>query len=162
MSDGNRELRLITFRVGPETFVLDIMAVRQIMPYTGSTSVPTAPGFIEGIIIVRNEVIPIIDLRERLYGNSVAAPESSQVLITRSSAGVIGLKVDSVRRIVNVSADALLPPPQLTRGVRGELLIAIIPHGDAVLLLIDLEAVLTADERRELGEVRETMIPAAR
>jgi purine-binding chemotaxis protein CheW len=150
MSDGQRELRLITFRVGPETFVLDIMAVRQIIPYTGSTSVPTAPGFVEGIIIVRNEVIPIIDLRERLYGSTVAAPETSQILITRSAAGVIGLKVDSVRRIVNVTADTLLPPPPLVRGVRGELLIAIVPHGKDVLLLIDLEAVLSADERQQL------------
>jgi purine-binding chemotaxis protein CheW len=150
MSDGQRELRLITFRVGPETFVLDIMAVRQIIPYTGSTSVPTAPGFVEGIIIVRNEVIPIIDLRERLYGSTVAAPETSQILMTRSAAGVIGLKVDSVRRIVNVTADTLLPPPPLVRGVRGELLIAIVPHGKDVLLLIDLEAVLSADERQQL------------
>src|SRR2546430_3155757 len=67
MTDGVRDLRLITFRVGPETFVLDIMAVRQIIPYAGSTSVPTAPDFVEGIIVLRNEVIPIIDLRDRLY-----------------------------------------------------------------------------------------------
>ena len=59
MADG-KELRLITFRVGPETFVLDIMAVRQIVPYSGSTSVPTAPSFVEGIVVLRNEVIPII------------------------------------------------------------------------------------------------------
>ena len=59
------DLRLITFRVGPEIFVLDIMAVRQILTYSGTTSVPSAPSFIEGIIVLRNEVIPIIDLRER-------------------------------------------------------------------------------------------------
>src|SRR5829696_5898075 len=95
-------LRLITFRVGPETFVLDIMAVRQIVPYAGSTSVPTAPAFIEGIVVLRNEVIPIVDLRQRLYPKleSIAEP---LVLITHTSAGVMGLKVDEVRRIVNVA-----------------------------------------------------------
>src|SRR5687768_6303381 len=92
-------LRLITFRVGPETFVLDIMAVRQIVPYSGSTSVPTAPSFIEGIMVLRTEVIPIIDLRERLYPRSERV-EQPLVLITHSSAGTIGLKVDEVRRIV--------------------------------------------------------------
>ena len=55
-----KELRLITFRIGPETFVLDIMAVRQIIPYSGSTTLPTAPSFVEGIIVLRNEVIPKI------------------------------------------------------------------------------------------------------
>jgi purine-binding chemotaxis protein CheW len=147
--DG-KELRLITFRVGPETFVLDIMAVRQIIPYSGSTSVPTAPAFVEGIIVLRNEVIPIIDLRERLYPNAAGRAEQPLVLITHSTAGIIGLKVDEVRRIVNVTSDKLLPPPPLVRGIRGELLIAVIPVGDEVFLLIDLENVLTAGEKDEL------------
>lgn len=144
-------LRLITFRVGPETFVLDIMAVRQIVPYSGSTSVPTAPAFIEGIIVLRNEVIPIIDLRQRLYPRAEAI-QQPLVLITHTSAGVIGLKVDEVRRIVNVAADALLPPPPLVRGVRGELLIAVVPFGEEIYLLIDVENVLSADEKVELRE----------
>jgi purine-binding chemotaxis protein CheW len=147
--DG-KDLRLITFRVGPETFVLDIMAVRQIIPYSGSTSVPTAPAFVEGIIVLRNEVIPIIDLRERLYPNAPGRAEQPLVLITHSTAGIIGLKVDEVRRIVNVTSDKLLPPPPLVRGIRGELLIAVIPVGDEVFLLIDLENVLTAGEKDEL------------
>jgi purine-binding chemotaxis protein CheW len=145
------DLRLITFRVGPETFVLDIMAVRQIVPYTGSTTVPTAPAFIEGIVVLRNEVIPIIDLRRRLYPNLDVLPQPL-VLITHSSAGVIGLKVDEVRRIVNVAADALLPPPPIIRGIRGELLIAVIPFAEEVYLLIDVENVLTSDEKTELRE----------
>jgi purine-binding chemotaxis protein CheW len=145
-----KELRLITFRVGPETFVLDIMAVRQIIPFAGSTSVPTAPAFVEGIIVLRNEVIPIIDLRDRLYPRLAGRAEQPLVLITHTSAGTIGLKVDEVRRIVNVTADKLLPPPPLVRGIRGELLIAVIPVGEEIFLLIDLENVLSAGEKDEL------------
>ena len=144
------DLRLITFRVGPETFVFDIMAVRQIIPYSGSTSVPTAPSFVEGIIVLRNEVIPIVDLRDRLYPSLPQREQQPLVLITHTNAGVIGLKVDEVRRIVTVDSEALLPPPPLVRGIRGELLIAVIPHGEEVYLLIDLDNVLTSDEKREL------------
>ncbi len=147
--DAKNELRLITFRVGPETFVLDIMAVRQLVPYTGSTSVPTAPAFIEGIVVLRNEVIPIVDLRERLYPQ-LGKSDQPLVLITHTSAGTIGLKVDEVRRIVTISTDAFLPPPPLVRGIRGELLIAVVPHGDEVYLLIDVEQVLTEPEKQEL------------
>src|SRR5688572_1960382 len=132
-------LRLITFRVGPETFVLDIMAVRQIVPYSGSTSVPTAPAFIEGIIVLRNEVIPIVDLRDRLYPRLAERTEQPLVLITHTSAGVMGLKVDEVRRIVTVSSDAFLPPPPIIRGIRGELLIAVVPFAEEIYLLIDVE-----------------------
>jgi purine-binding chemotaxis protein CheW len=150
MPDVAAELRLISFRIGPETFVLDIMAVRQIIPYTGSTSLPTAPAFVEGIIVLRNEVIPIVDLRKRLYPDLEEHAEPL-ILITHSSAGVIGLKVDAVNRIVTISRDALLPPPPLVHGIRGELLIAIVPHADEVYLLIDIENILSGDERRELA-----------
>lgn len=146
----SKELRLITFRVGPETFVMDIMAVRQIIPYAGSTSVPTAPSFVEGIIVLRNEVIPIVDLRDRLYPTMPERAEHPLILITHSSAGIIGLKVDEVRRIVTIPSDALLPPPAIVKGIRGELLIAVVPHGDEVYLLIDLEHVLTSQEKHEL------------
>lgn len=146
------ELRLITFRVGPETFVLDIMALRQIVPYTGSTSVPTAPSFVEGIIVLRSEVIPIIDLRERLYPQRTDRAEQPLVLIAHTGAGTIGLKVDEVRRIVTLSPDVFLPPPPLIRGIRGELLIAVVPHGEEVYLLIDLDNVLTEPEKDELRE----------
>src|SRR5256885_3930789 len=149
---AEKELRLITFRVGVETFVLDIMAVRQIIPYTGSAPVPTAPKFIEGIIVLRNEVIPLIDLRERLHPELTEKAENPLVLITHSSAGVIGLKVDEVRRIVTVTPDKLLPPPAIVRGIRGELLIAVIQHGDEVFLLMDVENVLTGDEKIELRD----------
>lgn len=149
MSDG-RQLRLITFRVGPETFVLDIMAVRQIVAYAGSTTVPTAPSFIEGIIVLRNEVIPIVDLRDRLYPGMDMRLAEPLVLITHTSAGFIGLKVDEVRRIVNVSTDAFLTPPDIIRGIRGELLIAVVPFGEEIYLLIDVENVLTEPEKQEL------------
>jgi len=151
MPESAAELRLITFTVGPETFVLDIMGLRQIIPYSGSTTVPTAPAFIEGIIVLRNEVIPIIDLRARLYPQLQARSEQPLVLITHSSAGVIGIKVDAVRRIVNVSTDALLPPPPIIRGIRGELLIAIVPYESEVYLLIDIENILSGDEKHELA-----------
>jgi purine-binding chemotaxis protein CheW len=150
MADEAKELRLITFRVGPETFIFDIMAVRQIIPYTTTTSVPTAPSFVEGIIVLRNEVIPVIDLRARLYPSLPERSEQPLVLIAHTRAGVIGLKVDEVRRIVTVSLDALLPPPPLVRGIRGELLIAVVPYQDEVYLLIDLDHILTAQEQEAL------------
>lgn len=146
------DLRLITFRVGAVTFVLDIMAVRQIVPYTGSTSVPTAPAFIEGIVVLRNEVIPIIDLRDRLFPRAGQRSDHPLVLITHTREGLIGLKVDEVRRIVTLSTSAFLPPPPIVRGVRGELLVGVVPHGEEVYLLIDVDNILSIDEKQELRD----------
>ena len=147
-----KQLRLISFRVGPETFVIDIMSVRQIVPYTGSTSVPTAPDFIEGIIVLRSDVIPIIDLRDRMYPSLDERTDQPLVMITHTSAGLIGVKVDEVRRIVTVDASDVLPPPALIRGVRGEFLIGIVRHDEEILLLIDIDSVLSGDEKSALEQ----------
>jgi purine-binding chemotaxis protein CheW len=115
--------------------------------------VPTAPKFIEGIIVLRNEVVPVIDLRERLHPDTSERAEAPLMLITHSSAGVIGLKVDEVRRIVTIGAEKLLSPPPIIRGIRGELLIAVIEHGDEVYLLMDVENVMTGDEKLQLSSL---------
>ncbi len=145
-----KDLRFIAFRVGPETFLVDIMAVRQIVMYEGSTPVPTAPSFIEGVIVVRNEVIPIVDVHARLYPSRESAAEQPLVLITHTPGGVIGLKVGDVRRIVTIRGDDLLPAPAMVRGVRGDFLVAITQYGDEVFLLLDVDSILTTDEQHQL------------
>ena len=145
-----KELRLITFRVGSEIFVVDIMAVRQIISYSGATAVPTAPAFIEGIIVLRNEVIPIIDLRDRFHVEASQRSAWPLVLIVETAAGAIGLKSDEVLRIINVTGDQLLAAPAVVHGIRGDLLVAVVPQGEDVYLLIDVESLLSAEEKVEL------------
>lgn len=151
MSDG-RDLRLITFAVGNEKFVFDIMSVRQIIPYSRTTPVPKCPSFIEGIIVLRNEVVPVIDLRVRLFPK-LPPPERQQlVLICWTAEGTIGFKVDEVLRIVTVNTDAILSPPPLIRGLQGELFIGVIPQEDEVFLLLDVETLLSAEEKQSLHD----------
>jgi len=152
MSDG-REIKLIAFRVGTESFVLDIMAVRQIIVYSGSRPVPRAPSFIEGIAVLRDEVIPIIDLRARLFPHLPSLDKQPFVLITRTKNGVLGLKVDEVERILRVNVETILPPPPIIRGLEGEMFVGVIHIEKELYLVMDLEAVLTADEQRSLAKV---------
>ena len=147
---SGRNLRFIAFRAGPETFLIDIMAVRQIVMAGKSTSVPTAPAFIEGVIVFRNEVIPVVDVHARLYPQREAAADQPLVLLTHTAAGVIGLKVDEVRRIVTVNSEDLLPAPAMVRGVRGEFLVAIAQQNEEIFLVLDINNLLSGDEQREL------------
>jgi chemotaxis signal transduction protein len=70
--------------------------------------------------------------------------------LTHTTAGVIGLKVDEVRRIVTVSSEELLPAPAMVRGIRGEFLVAIAQQNEEIFLVLDINSLLTADEQREL------------
>lgn len=150
MSDG-RQLRLITVAVGNEKFVFDIMAVRQIIPYGGSTPVPKCPSFIEGIIVLRNEVVPVIDLRLRLFPQLPSPDRQQLILICRTDEGTIGFKVDEVLRIVTIGVDQILPPPPLIRGLQGDLFIGIVPYKEEVFLLLDVSTLLTQEERSSLS-----------
>ena len=150
MAETSRDIRLMTFRVGFDSFVLDIMSIRQIVAYTGSTGVPKAPKFIEGIIVLRNEVIPIVDLRARLRPELGASDRIPLVLILATSAGTIGFKVDEVRRILTVDTATILPAPPLIRGLRGELFIGVVQEKDELHLLLDPETILSEEEKDEL------------
>ena len=150
MANSERQIRLMTFRVGNDLFVLDIMTIRQIIAYPGTTPVPKAPDFVEGIIVLRNEVVPVVDLRQRLRPELPPAERTPLVLILDSSAGTIGFKVDEVRRIITVDPAAILPAPRLVRGLRGELFIGVIKEADDVYLLLDPETLLSSDEKEEL------------
>jgi len=147
---SGRNLRFIAFRAGPETFLIDIMAVRQIVMAGKSTSVPTAPSFIEGVIVYRNEVIPVVDVNARLYPQRENAADQPLVLLTHTTAGVIGLKVDEVRRIVMLGSEELLPAPAMVRGIRGEFLVAIAQQNEEIFLVLDVNSLLSSDEQREL------------
>jgi purine-binding chemotaxis protein CheW len=150
-----KELKLLTFRIGTETFAADIMAVRQIVPYEGSTAVPSAPSFVEGVIVYRSAVVPVIDLRKRFFPRQ-ADEAQPLVMIASTSAGTVGLKVDEVLSVAKITTDDLLPAPAIVRGVKHDYLVAIVEQREGVLLVLDLEGVLTADEQRSLHEANLT------
>jgi purine-binding chemotaxis protein CheW len=151
MSDESRLARLITFSLAGEKFVFDIMAVRQIIPFNGATAIPQAPAFIEGVVVLRNEAIPIVDLRTRLFPALPSYDGQSLVLVCDTDAGVLGLKVDQVLRIITADPAAILPPPPLIRGLQGELFLGLIPHDEQIYLILDLETLLSGAEQRALS-----------
>ena len=146
-----KELRFIGFRIGSEMFLVDIMAVRQIVPYRGSTQVPTAPPFIEGVIVVRDQVVPVVDVHARLMPQQPSDAKEPFVLLTHTPSGVVGLKVDDVRRIVTVTPEELLPAPASIRGIRGESLVAIAPHDNEVFLVLDVDSLFSPREQEQLA-----------
>ena len=153
MADDNTQVRLITFRVGPETFVLDIMILRQIIAYAGSTPVPKAPDFVEGIIVLRNDVIPLIDLRGRFFPGTTSDEEYPLVLITESPAGLIGLKVDEVRRIITIGLGEILPAPKIVKGMHSDFFLGVVRSEDEVFMLVDIDSLLTTEEQSYLHDV---------
>jgi len=110
-------VELCAFRVGEEEYVIDLRRIREILQPLPVTPVPCAPEFLEGVMNLRGEVIPVVDVRKRL-GTSNPSPRS-KVLVVNVAGRLVGLVVDGVAEVVRIPRSAIGPPPLLgTAGPR--------------------------------------------
>ncbi len=108
--------QLCTFRVGGEDYAVDIMRLREIITPLPVTPVPRAPAFVEGVIRLRGDVIPVLDVRRRL-GLSVTPPtRKTKVLIVLVAGRRLGLVVDEVTEVLRIPRAEIRPAPTLVEG----------------------------------------------
>jgi purine-binding chemotaxis protein CheW len=108
--------QLCTFRVGGEDYALDIMRVREIIPPAPVTKVPRAPPFVEGVVRLRGEVIPVLDVRRRLGLPMTPPTRKTKYLIVSVAGRRLGLVVDEVTEVLRIPRSQLRPPPALFDG----------------------------------------------
>jgi purine-binding chemotaxis protein CheW len=110
-------VELCAFRVGDEEYVIDLRRVREILNAGPVTAVPRAPEGIEGVMNVRGNLIPVVDVRERLA--ATPRPGSrAKVLVVEVAGRVLGLVVDGVIEVVRTRRSAIGPPPAAAAGAR--------------------------------------------
>ena len=150
-----KDLQIVGFRIGRETFGLPIGAVREIVRVPEITSVPNAPDFIEGVINLRGRIIPVVDLRKR-FGEPVGTPsKKNRIVVVEVENRSLGLMVNSASEVLKIPPSEIEAPHSVFQegdlnyitGV-GKL------HGRLVILL-DLSKVLQRGELKRLEEAAE-------
>ena len=112
MGAGTRR-ELIAFRIGDQEFCVDIMSVREIRGWTTATPLPRSPAFVKGVINLRGAVLPIVDLGARL-GLPTSEPTARHVImVVKIGERTVGLLVDAVSDIINLTDDAVQPTPDV-------------------------------------------------
>jgi len=155
--EGRERIQLCSFIVGGQEFALDIMKIREIINPVPVRPVPRSPAFVEGVIDLRGAILPVVDLRQRL-GQPPAEPDRSRKIIIATVQGrPLGLIVDAVREVLRISPGDVQPPPAIAVGAAGALVSGMCSLGGRILLLLDVEGLLTAEERGGL----EALAPAA-
>jgi len=143
---GGWQHEVLAFGIGEEEYAVDIRRIREIIKLRVATEVPRAPSFILGIISVRGTIVPLIDLRQRLRLDPPLWPpgREARILIVTRAGESFGLFVDDVRQVVRMRDSDVEPPPPMLRGGESEFISGIgRPYGDRLLILLDLDAVLT-------------------
>ena len=148
-------MQLVGFTIGDEHFGVDILMVQEIIRSAPITSVPNSPDFIEGVINLRGNIIPVIELRKRLnLFREDSASEDAWILILDINSRVTGFIVDSVTRVLKIMENTIEPPPEVVvAGLANQYIRGVCDIGESLLILLDFNRILMADELKQLQAI---------
>lgn len=149
MKPTTETAQYITFKLGDELFAIDVVHVREVLELSPITRVPTAPGYMRGVVNVRGKAIPVVDLRLKFGLPAVADTPCSRILVMElvfdGETTVVGGIADSVHEVIELEAGQLEPPPRLAMRWRTELIKAMGRRGDQFIILLDMAAIFGSD-----------------
>ncbi len=141
----NASIELLSFSVCGEDYSVDIMSVREIRSGATATALPHAPDFVRGVINLRGNVLPILDLSVRLgLPRRVSETDRHVIIVVDLGGRMVGLMVDAVSDILTASADDLQPPPEVGSGGGASHVNALFVLNDRLYRVLDLTSVLPA------------------
>jgi purine-binding chemotaxis protein CheW len=146
-------LQLVSFKIGHEEFGIDILNVQEINKMVQITKVPNAPFFVEGVINLRGRVIPIIDLRTRLKLERKEHDKDTRIIVVEINKRTVGFIVDAVKEVLRIPLNITEAPPEIVAGIDSEFIKAVGKLEDRLLILIDLEKILSINDQKQLAEV---------
>lgn len=151
--ESSEILQLVSFKIGNEEFGVDILNVQEINKMTQITRVPNAPDFVEGVINLRGRIIPVIDLRTRLKLDKKEHDKDTRIIVVEISNKTVGFIVDAVKEVLRVPVGITEAPPEIVTGIDSEFIKSVGKLDDRLLILIDLNKIITNVEKQELESV---------
>lgn len=157
ISSSSEVLQVVSFQVGSEVFGLDILTVHEIIRFQPLTRVPNLPPYVEGVLNLRGKVIPVVGLRQRIGLERKEPSNTTKIIVATVKADVLGFMVDSVSEVLRISAGTVEPTPRLAEG--GPMYVSgVAKLENSLLLLLDLDKVLTDDESAAVVQVAEQTV----
>lgn len=152
MQEKNQQVfRWVTFRLADETYGINVMQVQEVLRMTDVAPVPGAPHYVMGIINLRGNVVTVLDTRKLLDLATSDITDSSRIMIIESGKVTVGLLVDSVAEVVNISSSDIDPPPSVGNDEGSRYIQGIYSTEQQILILIDLNKLITEENREAIG-----------
>lgn len=157
----NRETELnvhqyLTFLIGAEEYALSLLKVKEIIEYNVVTEIPKTPEWVRGVINLRGNVVPVIDLAVKFRLPASVAGKLTCIVITEidceGQPTVMGIMVDAVRQVIDLKPEDIEVPPSFGTRVKIDYLLGMARSGKKFCLLLDTERVLSIEELLELPE----------
>jgi len=143
-------MKYAIFTIGPDFFGIEINKVVEILNTQKVHSLPELPDFLSGVIAVRGEVIPLLDLRKRFGMQSSDSKEL--IIIVRYDSEKIGLLVDEIKEIITLNTEEITIPPTIFKGLKKKYLTGLGKKDDRIIILLNIDFLLTSEEKIMLKE----------
>jgi purine-binding chemotaxis protein CheW len=150
------ETQLVAFVLESEEFACDINDVREVLKMIRVTPLPRSLDFVEGVINLRGEVIPVIDLRKRFGLPKMERTDENRIIIVEVDDRMVGLIVDSVTEVIRISNTHIQDAPDQVAGGRTHLIMGVGKIDERLLIILNLGRILTDEEQLALDEVAQT------
>jgi purine-binding chemotaxis protein CheW len=148
-----KDLQLVGFRIGKETFGVPINLVHEIVRLPEITAVPDAPDYIEGVINLRGKIISIVDLRKRFGESQIEASRKNRILVAEIDRKMVGLIVDAASEVIRLSETEIEAPPEVFQESEVKYVTGVGKLHGRLVILVDLTKILQKGELRRLGDM---------
>ena len=136
--------QVLCFHLAGQEYAIDILQVCEIRRFVTPTALPDVPHYVLGVFNLRGTVVPVFDLRRR-FGMDPVLDRNTAIIVVTVGARTIGLVVDDVKRVQNVSPEMIRPTPPLAGSIDSSFLIGLIAAGDRLVTWLDVVQLLGAD-----------------
>lgn len=152
-----KEGKYLTFALGSEEYGLEILEVREIFGYMDITAVPQTPAHVKGVINLRGQVIPVIDLRAKFGMETAEVTEQTCIIVVETSRGdrkfSTGIVVDHVQEVLDIAGEDIEEAPQFGSNVNTDFILGMGKIGESVKILLDINQVLAGEDFRSLANL---------
>ncbi|MCD6115373.1 purine-binding chemotaxis protein CheW [bacterium] len=152
LNNSDAVVQLVGFKIGDEEFGIEIQKVREINRTTEITRVPRTPEYVLGVINLRGNVIPVINMRTKFGFNNKNAGKDSRIIVLELKDNVIGILVDSVTEVIRLPSGTVEPPPNLSTNVETAYINGVGKLEDRLLILLDIDKVFTSEQMDKFAE----------
>jgi purine-binding chemotaxis protein CheW len=140
----------MTFKLGDELFAIDVARVREVLEVSPITKVPTAPEYMRGVVNVRGQATPVVDLRLRFGLPKGADTVHTRIIVMELELGgeatVLGGIADSVHEVIELDPGSINPPPRIAMRWRTDFIQGMGKRGDEFIIILDVNAVFSSEE----------------
>ena len=155
--EGEGQKQLVTFNLAGEEYGIDIIQVHEIkrLKEISITKVPRAPQFVEGVINLRGDVIPVLDLRKRFDLGENKMDRETRIIVVHLDGKSIGVLVDKVNEVLTVDNSSIDDPPQEVMQIESYFISGIAKKEDRLVILLDILNILSPQEEAEVAKLTE-------